>query len=215
MSRVTPPVTKFTQIIKRSLSTTPNAGRSSKLFESARASSKSELSQSETTTHGFHNLASHRPTPTVYRPLMQGFRTNIPKSLHTPAISTIESFTFPQIPALHASANPVSPFSIRVPLLPDSYTASHPVEALDEAVPRSEISIVAAHPENVVPVAMSEVVGNDGLEVDLGLLARGAGIVEDVKEAVREREMGVIGELWGAVLEDLRAVGQKDVRVAV
>lgn len=71
---------------------------------------------------------------------------------------------------------------------------------IDEAVIRPEISIVAAHPENVAPAAMSEVVGNDGLDVDIGQLAASAGFVESADEV---REEGVIKELFFSVVEDL------------
>lgn len=127
---------------------------------------------------------------------MQGFRTSAPKASRGD-VSTIESFIFPEIP----EAAPLNPFSkLRVPLLPDNYSASHVAEVIDGAVSRPEISIVAAHPENVAPAAMSEVVGNDGLDVDIGQLAASAGIVETSSEV---KEEGVIKELWNAVVDDL------------
>lgn len=127
---------------------------------------------------------------------MQGFRTSAPKASRGDT-STIESFIFPEIP----EAPPLNPFSkLRVPLLPDNYNTSHVAEVIDQAVIRPEISIVAAHPENVAPAAMSEVVGNDGLDVDIGQLAASAGFVESADEV---REEGVIKELFFSVVEDL------------
>lgn len=92
-----------------------------------------------------------------------------------------------------------------MPLLPDNYNpdrsanSAHAVEVPDEAVPSPEISIIASHPENVAPAAMSEVVGNDGLDVDIGKLTAGfsSTVVEDLKEP------GVLKELWTGLVDDI------------
>ena len=131
-------------------------------------------------SRAFHASSNHRPTPSTFKPIppMQGFRTSAPKAAAHDS-STIDFFTFPEIP----SEPPLNPFAqVRVPLLPDNYspdrTASHAAEALDTPLLRPEIHIVAAHPERVAPAALSEVVGNDGLDVDLSALTQGFGSVE-------------------------------------
>jgi len=77
---------------------------------------------------------------------------------------------FPQIEA----APPANPFQkLRVPLLPDNYhpdrspNSGNELETLDGAVDRQEILIVASHPEDVMPAAMTEVVGNDSVEMGI------------------------------------------------
>jgi len=169
-------------------------------------------------THAFHTMGSgpRRPTPTpspqVYRtiPLMQGFRTSAPKqAVHD--TSTIDFFFFPEPPA----PPPTNPFSkLRVPLLPDNYSpdrsanSGHAVEALDEAVPRPEISIIASHPENVAPATISEVVGNDGLDVDIGQLTAGF-TPADLTEP------GILKELWSGFIDDVLGSKGNAPRVAV
>jgi hypothetical protein len=93
--------------------------------------------------------------------------------------------------------------SIRVPLLPDNYSpdrmvAAHAEEALDGAISGSEISVIAAHPEQVT-AALSEVVGNEGLDVDIGQLTS---IFSTSQEAVTE-ELGVFAELWRGMIDDI------------
>lgn len=154
-------------------------------------------------SHSFHTSSLHRPVPTPATrtiPLMQGFRTSAPKQALRDN-STIDFFFFPEI----EPAAPANPFQkLRVPLLPDNYNpdrspeSGNALESLDEAVPRPEISIMAAHPENVVPAAMSEVVGNDGLDVDIGqLTAAFSKVLPDVKEP------GVIKEIWSGLVDDI------------
>jgi len=132
---------------------------------------------------------------------MQGFRTSAPKQAAHDT-STIDFFTFPEIP----EAPPANPFSrLRVPLLPDNYTpdrsanSAHAVETLDTAIPTQEIHIIASHPENVQPAAMSEVVGNDGIDVDIGQLTAGFSNTPlmDLKEP------GVLKELWSGLVDDV------------
>jgi hypothetical protein len=132
---------------------------------------------------------------------MQGFRTSAPKQAAHDN-STIDFFYFPEVP----EPPPANPFSkLRVPLLPDNYTpdrsadSPHAVETLDSAVPPPEIHIVASHPEQVLPVAMSEVVGNDGLDVDIGELTSGF----SSKHSKEEKEPGVLKELWTGLVDDV------------
>lgn len=132
---------------------------------------------------------------------MQGFRTSAPvQAAHD--TSTIDFFFFPEVP----EPPPENPFQkLRVPLLPDNYypdrspSSAHAVESLDEAVPRPEILIVASHPEDVLPSAMTEVVGNDGMEKGIEELTKSFKSVvgEDVKEP------GIIKELWSGLLDDI------------
>lgn len=59
--------------------------------------------------------------------------------------------------------------------MPDNYTpdrsegSPHRMESIDEALARPEIAVVASHPETVLPMAMSEVVGNEGVDFDVSL----------------------------------------------
>ena len=92
-----------------------------------------------------------------------------------------------------------------MPLLPDNYTpdrsadSPHAVESLDGAIPRSEIHVVASHPDNVLPVAaMSEVVGNDGVDVDIGQLIAGF-----TSAPAESKEPGILKELWGGLVDDI------------
>jgi len=242
MSRVTPPVTKFTQAIRR-ISSSANAARPSGLLDSeARTSaylprkisdlkaecakrqlktsgSKSELVGRLTAhdiigSHGFQTSSGHRPTnvqpSSVFRTihLMQGFKTSAPKQAAHDA-STIDFMFFPEI----KEAPPLNPFAkLRVPLLPDNY---HPdrspgsvsaLETLDEALPGPQISIIASHPENVAPASISEVVGNDGLDVDIKQLSVGF-------SETPVRESGVLKELWSGLVDDI--LGPKGPKLAV
>jgi hypothetical protein len=142
--------------------------------------------------------------------MMQGFRSSAPKQAAHDS-STIDFFFFPEVP----EPPPRNPFAkLRVPLLPDNYTpdrspdSGHSLEALDEAVPRPEISIVASHPEDVVPATISEVVGNDGLDVDITSLTQ-----TFTKASGKENEEpGLLKELWGSFVDDL--FGPKRPKVA-
>ncbi|KAK0106991.1 hypothetical protein ONS95_003706 [Cadophora gregata] len=247
MSRITPPVTKFTHAV-RSISSSANAGRPSGLLDAqSRASrylprnlkdlraeckkrqlnpigNKNELVDRlaahdivGSQTQAFHTTGMHRPTSTAVRtiPLMQGFRTSAPKQASRDN-STIDFFFFPEVPA----EGPVNPFQkLRVPLLPDNYNpdrspeSAHALEALDEAVPRPEISIMAAHPENVAPSAMSEVVGNDGLDLDIGQLTSAFSTLLPTSSKGECKEPGVIKELWSGLLDDI--LGPKTPKAAV
>jgi hypothetical protein len=142
---------------------------------------------------------------------MQGFRTSAPKQAAHDK-STIDSFTFPEVP----EPPPANPFAkLRVPLLPDNYNpdrsanSAHAVETLDSAVPAPEIHIVASHPDSVLPAAMSEVVGNDGLDVDIGQLT--AGFSSTSSQELKEP--GIFKELWSGLIEDV--LGAKGTRKVV
>lgn len=97
------------------------------------------------------------------------------------------------------------PFArIRVPLLPDNYApdrsanSPHAFETLDGAVLGSEISIVAAHPEQVT-AALSEVVGNEGLDVDIGQWTS----IFSASRSKESSEDGVLTELWKGIVDDV------------
>jgi hypothetical protein len=235
MSRVTPPVTKFTHALRR-ISSSANAARPSALLDS-RASrylprnlkdlraeckqrklnssgNKAELvdrlaAHDLVGSHGFSTMANggHRPLSAhpapVFKiiPMMQGFRSSAQKQAAHDS-STIDFFFFPEIP----EPPPRNPFAkLRVPLLPDNYTpnrspdSGHSLEELDAALPGPEISIVASHPEDVVPATISEVVGNDGLDVDITQLT-GAFSNAIGKE---DKQSGVLKELWTGFLDDI------------
>jgi len=80
---------------------------------------------------------------------------------------------------------------------------------MDGALSRPEISVVASHPEYVLPTAMSEVVGNDGLDVDLGFLTSGFGgspsPSTSTKSSSKESDnnTSVLKELWSGVVDDI------------
>ncbi|RAL59376.1 hypothetical protein DID88_006865 [Monilinia fructigena] len=163
MSRVTPPVTKFTQIIRRSISTTSTVASPSAQLKTqgAKADLISKLSHERTitTTHRppplHKNHAPHARIPHLRSP-------SFPLRLHIhPRPSRTSSTSF----ALQS-------FSVRVPILPDNYSASQSIkESIDTAVPRQEIHIVSAQPEEVFTAVnvLTEVVGNEGeASMDLG-----------------------------------------------
>lgn len=134
---------------------------------------------------------------------MQGFRTSSPLTT-APTTSTIDAFILPSLP----TEPPTNPFSrLRVPLLPDNYspdrsaTSMHKAEELDTPVPAAEILIVASHPEDVVPAALSEVVGNEGVDIDIEQLT--AGFQGVGGEAEEKKEMGMFGELWSGLMDDV------------
>lgn len=161
-------------------------------------------------------MGSHRPTAVesqrTYKPvpLMQGFKTSAPKQAAHDT-STIDFFFFPEI----VEPQVENPFAkLRVPLLPDNYTPDrspgslNAVEALDQAVPRPEISVIASHPEQVLPATISEVVGNDGLDIDISKLTAGfTDVVEDIKAP------NTLKELWSDFLDDI--LGPKNPKLAV
>ncbi|KUJ15677.1 uncharacterized protein LY89DRAFT_91678 [Mollisia scopiformis] len=169
------------------------------------------------THRDYHSMSSgHRPTTPsvpVYHtiPLMQGFQTSAPKQAIND-MSTIDFFFFPEIPA----DPPLNPFAkLRVPLLPDNYNPDrspgtpHAIETIDEALPRPEIHIVASHPEDVMPATISEVVGNDGLDIDLASLTKNFS-----STAIKElKEKSLVGELWSGIVDDV--LGPKSRKVAV
>jgi len=64
--------------------------------------------------------------------------------------------------------------------------------------------IVAANPDNVA-ASISEVVGNDGLDVDIGQLTD---MFSSGKEAA-DKEVGIFVELWRSMLEDIFGPRQK------
>jgi len=160
---------------------------------------------------GFHTSGGHRPTAPVFKPIpfMQGFRTSAPAQAAHDS-STIDFFTFPEIP----DEPPINPFAkLRVPLLPDNYNpdrsanSAHAAEVFDAPIAKPEIHIVAAHPENVAPAALSEVVGNDGVDVDLASLTKGFSSTP----LTALKEPGVIKELWSGIVDDI--FGAKKVAV--
>jgi len=245
MSRVTPPVTKFTHTIRR-ISSSANAARPSALLDSQAIQSaylpqklsdlKIECGNRQLKTTGskaelvdrlaafdlirsYSTLRDHRPIPVgaapAYRtrPLMQGFQTSAPKQAAHDT-STIDFFFFPPVP----EPPPTNPFAkLRVPLLPDNYSpdrsaeSAHAVETLDEAVPRPEISIIASHPENVAPAAMTEVVDNAGLDVDIAHLT--AGFSSTVID--KPKEPGVFKELWSNMVDDIFGSKSHPPKVAI
>jgi len=152
-------------------------------------------------------LGGHRPTTATSTPairtgsLMQGFNTSASKQAVRDT-STIDFFVFPEIP--QASSENLSA-KLRVPLLPDNYNpdrspnSPHAAEVLHESVPRPEISIIASHPENIAAVALSEVVGNDGIDVHISELTAGFSSTS-VKELA---EPGLLRELWNNIISDL------------
>lgn len=62
----------------------------------------------------------------------------------------------------------------------------------------SEISIIAAHPDQVT-AALSEVVGNDGLDIDIGQLTS----MFSSTQKKEPGEVGVVTELWKGLLDDI------------
>ena len=149
---------------------------------------------------------------------MQGFRSFRTSSPQPAAhdTSTIDYFFMPDF---HASAQEQPEAKIRVPLLPDNYNpdrsagGAHPIESQEISIPRPEISVVAAHPEMVLPAMLSEVVGNEGLDVDIGQWTKGftfnpeawipAVLTETAQGQEGQEEGGVLRELWTGVVDDI------------
>lgn len=76
------------------------------------------------------------------------------------------------------------------------------------AVPAQEIRIVASHPEDVLPVALSEVVGNESGEIELGVLTRGFDGEGRKQEEGRKEEEGGLREFWSGLVEDVFGKGK-------
>ncbi|ESZ97544.1 hypothetical protein SBOR_2091 [Sclerotinia borealis F-4128] len=208
MSRVTPPVTKLTHALRRSISTTSTvASPSSKLnLKGAKADLISKLSTHERTI-----TTTHRPLPPSIKtiPLMQGFRTSAPRPSPSSTTSTLDHLVLPR---LHTE--PPSTYTMRVPILPDNYRASQSIkESIDTAVPRQEIHIISAQPEEFVASVnvLTEVVGNEAeASMDLGEWVEGIrnkGEEMRGKFVGRDSEQGVLAELWMSIREDI--VGSK------
>lgn len=159
--------------------------------------------------HNYTTTALRRPTPgsqsqAVFRPLMQTFKTSAPAQAARDH-STIDYFFLPEMPI--ERGNNMS-FTLRVPLLPDNFSADHSFRApeiLDTAVPPAEILIVAANPESTVAAAMTEVVGNAGLEENVEVLSRAAAYQpwKPSQETSSHQEKGILSELWNGVLDDV------------
>ncbi|KAB8301130.1 hypothetical protein EYC80_003032 [Monilinia laxa] len=209
MSRVTPPVTKFTQIIRRSISTTSTVASPSAQLKTkgAKADLISKLSHERTIT------TTHRPLPPSIKtmPLMQGFRTSAPRPSPSASISTLDHLVLPRLPSASQA------FTVRVPILPDNYSASQSIkESIDTAIPKQEIHIVSAQPEEAFAAVnvLTEVVGNEGeASMDLGewvegMRARG----EEIRGKLvgRDSEQGVLAELWTSIQEDVFGSKGKD-----
>ncbi|KAF7858628.1 hypothetical protein EAF04_009228 [Stromatinia cepivora] len=206
MSRVTPPVTKFAHAIRRSISTTSTVASPSAQLKTkgAKADLISKLSAHERTV-----TTIHRPLPPSIKtiPLMQGFRTSAPRPVASP--STLDHLILPRLPT-----EPLTTFSMRVPILPDNYSATQSIkESIDTAIPKQEIHVVSALPEEdfVAVNVLTEVVGNEAdASMDLGEWVQGIRTRgEEIKEKFvgRDREQGVLAELWTSIREDV--IGSK------
>lgn len=163
-----------------------------------------------TRSHSTINVSTalHRPsanaaTQPIFRPLMQTFQTSATKQASRDS-STIDFFFLPQMPMEESSSH----FNIRVPILPDTeiphHTARTP-EILDSAIASPEIMVVAHHPEVVIAAAMTEVVGNAGVEEDIEVLSRAA----EFKQAWRDSSSSLkessstLKQLWNGVIDDV------------
>jgi len=178
---------------RRQLKTT---GSVSELIERVTAY---DAARHHSTTSG-HRPVSH-PVETLFkvRPLMQGFQTSAPKQ----KLQDTSSIDFAFLPSIPIPTGEGSFDNIRVPLLPDNYTPDrvhigHAPEAFDAAIPRPEISIIASHPENVLPAAMTEVVDNAGLDVDVG---RWIGAFDE--ETNQIDQPGMLQQVLSGMVEDL------------
>ncbi|KAI9642948.1 hypothetical protein NHQ30_008682 [Ciborinia camelliae] len=204
MSRVTPPVTKFTHALRRSISTTSTVASPSSQLKTAGA--KADFI-SKLSTHERTISTTHRPLPPSIKtiPLMQGFRTSAPRPSPSSTTSTLDHLVLPK---LHSSTP--NTFAIRVPILPDNYTTSQSIkESIDTAIPKQEIYVVSAQPEEVVTGVnvLTEVVGNEAeASMDLGEWVEG---IKSKSEEIREKfvgrdsEQGVLAELWTSIREDV------------
>ncbi|PQE27529.1 SAP domain containing protein [Rutstroemia sp. NJR-2017a BBW] len=177
MSRITPPVTKFTHQLQsiRRISSSATAAHSNILDSQVRSSVylprklsdlKAECSKRALQTTGskselISRLSAHdtiirsQHTTSGHRPLTSSIKT-IPlmQGFRTsapraavPRTPPIDYFILPSFPQPVQEVTP----ALRVPLLPDNYSTTHSAsapEASDPALPKAEINIVAAHPDN-------------------------------------------------------------------
>ncbi|KAG9244841.1 hypothetical protein BJ878DRAFT_420511 [Calycina marina] len=215
MSRVTPPVTKLTSTLSRSLHTISDlrneCARRSLDTKGDKLDLADRLTEYDfTPTRDYHTERRPQLKPL---PLMQGFRSfrTSPPVAALADTSTIDYFIMPIF-----SEAPSAVEKMRVPLLPDNYKpnrspgSAHAIERFDIAVPRPEISVVAAHPEMVLPAMLSEVVGNEGDEMDVGMWTRGftagpeswASPKAKIEDVVK-KEAGVLKELLNGVVDDI------------
>ncbi|KAM3072268.1 hypothetical protein ACMFMG_009081 [Clarireedia jacksonii] len=215
MSRITPPVTKFTHQLQsiRRISSSATAAHSNILDSQLRSSiylprklsdlkeecgrralqttgSKSELisrlSAHDTIIRSQHTSSGRRPVPSTIKTIP------LMQGFRTSApraaphpTPTIDYFHFPSFPMPSSEPAP----QLRVPLLPDNYSTTHSApEVADAALPKAEINIVAANPGEVVSAsALTEVVGNESLgEMDSGLGFMLEGMMKKGEEIVRE-----------------------------
>lgn len=130
---------------------------------------------------------------------MQTFRTTAaPADAHNR--STIDFMHFPS-PADAEQLDTIT--RIRVPLLPDNYSPNRAqgtgqeVETLDGPLMIQEIRVIAAHPQQVLPSAMTEVVGNEAMMDDVRL---GMAYEADPEE---NQERGMLGQIWGGLVDDI------------
>ncbi|KAI9806201.1 MAG: hypothetical protein M1825_006316 [Sarcosagium campestre] len=112
------------------------------------------------------------------------------------ASSTIDHFYLPRPAAASTRDMPY-----RLPLLPTA-TTSHPSHAEEEPVFRTEITTVADESTHVhgAPSAMSDVVDNAAVEVDVFDLA---GKVGRAARGRVEEEAGELGKVWRGFIGDL------------
>jgi hypothetical protein len=80
----------------------------------------------------------------------------------------------------------------------------HAPEVADGAVAGPEILIVASHPENVIAAALTEVVGNDGQEAEIGELTKA---FSETEETVSKP--GIFQRVWGELMDDIKEPGVK------
>jgi len=196
-----------TECSKRSLKT---GGSKADLVR--RLSAYDEISKNAR-SHSTFGTSVHRPLPIPKTiPLMQGFRTSAPVQASHDS-STMDFFFFPEIPP----AAPSNPFAqLRVPLLPDNMYPNrdagsvHAREVEEEGGEKQEIMVMASHPEDVLPVAMGEVVAaGDGGDGGVG------GVWTEGFEGKNEEEKttSVFRELWSGLVDDV--LGPKTPRHAL
>jgi len=207
MSRVTPPVQKMAQVV-RGISSTSTARASSILLnhEKSKAEVVDRLNAPDKTSRSHTTLSSHRPVVATHRvaPFMQGFTTTAPR----PSRSDSSSIDFMFLPAMSESSSE-SFVNIRVPLLPDNYApdrsvnSMHAHEAVAEAIPSPEIHVIAAHPERVSVSTLTEVVGNEGLELHVEELTKAFRNQVDMLGEKLEAEKGTLKQLWSGLVDDV------------
>jgi len=205
MSRVTPPVQKIAQAV-RGMSSTSTGRASSILVNREKAELVDRLNAHDVTNRSHSTFSPHRPAVPTHRiaPLMQGFTTTAPRKTRTDA-STID-FMF--LPSMSESSS-ASTFNIRVPLLPDNYTPDrsansvHAREAVAEAIPSPEIHVIAAHPERVSVSTLTEIVGNESLELHVEELTKVFRTKVDQLGEKLEAEKGTLIQLWNGLVDDV------------